>query len=206
MRVLAGACAVCLAGALLSWAPRAAYAHCDTMDGPVVLAAKAALERGDITGVLKWVRPADELEIRRAFERAIVVRAKGAEARELADQYFYETLVRVHRAGEGAAYEGLKPAGTPMEPAVAAADRALESGSVDEVVKHVSSAVEAGIRERFERAKLARQTAEKSVEAGREFVGAYVEFIHYVERLDQSARAAGHEGGHAEAAAAGDGH
>jgi hypothetical protein len=34
--------------------PRIAGAHCDTLDGPVVMTAKAALEKGDVTPVLKW--------------------------------------------------------------------------------------------------------------------------------------------------------
>ena len=90
-------------------------AHCDTMDGPVIAAARVALEKGDVLPVLKWIRPEDEQEIRAAFSRTISVRAGGPEARALADTWFFETLVRVHRAGEGAPYAGLAPAGTPVE-------------------------------------------------------------------------------------------
>ena len=81
-------------------------AHCDTMDGPVVAAARVALEKGDIAPVLKWVKPEREKEIRAAFARTLSVRAGGPEAKELADMYFFETLVRVHRAGEGAPLHG----------------------------------------------------------------------------------------------------
>lgn len=95
------------------------------MDGPVILAARAALEQKDITPVLKWVQKDDEGQIKAAFTRTLAVRAKGPEARDLADQFFFETLVRIHRAGEGAPYTGLKPAGTPVEPAIEAADKAI---------------------------------------------------------------------------------
>ena len=94
--------------ALLSSLPPAAWAHCDSLDGPVILEAKEALYRGDVAPVLKWVRPVDEGEITSAFLRTLAVRAQGDAARELADLYFFETLVRVHRAGEGAPYTGLK--------------------------------------------------------------------------------------------------
>jgi hypothetical protein len=164
-----------------------ASAHCDTMDGPVVAAAKAALDKGDITTVLKWVKPEQEKEIRAAFARTLSVRAGGPEAKELADMYFFETLVRVHRAGEGAPYTGLQPAGTPVEPAINLADRALASGNADSLVKGLTGEAEEGIRARFTRAAVAKKHAEESVAAGRRFVEAYVELTHYVERLERDA-------------------
>ncbi|HET7826503.1 MAG TPA: DUF6448 family protein, partial [Anaeromyxobacter sp.] len=114
-----------LAAVLL--APAGARAHCDTLDGPVVTSARTALETGKLEPVLAWVRPGDEREIRDAFAKTRTVRKGGGEARELADRWFFETLMRVHRAGEGAPFTGLQPAGSP-DPAVAAADRFLASG------------------------------------------------------------------------------
>jgi hypothetical protein len=163
-------------------APECVRAHCDTLDGPVVTDAKAALAAGDVTAVLKWVRPADEPEIRAAFGRAIAARKQGEDAREVADGWFFETVVRVHRAGEGAPYDGLKPAGT-FEPGIAAADRALDEGSVDALVEELTAAVAAGVRERFVRTHAARQNSGASVASGRAYVAAYVEFVHYVEKL-----------------------
>ena len=183
---------------LWSLRPPEAEAHCDTLDGPVAQAAREALEKGDVTPVLKWVKKEQEGEIRAVFAKTLAVRAKGTEARELADTWFIETLVRIHRAGEGAPFTGLKPAGAE-EPVVAASDRALAHGSADELVKHVTEAVTAGIRERFARALEASKHANESVEAGREFVAAYVEYVHYVERLHNDAKSAAHAEGHGEA-------
>ena len=168
-------------------ADRPAHAHCDTADGPVVAAAKVALAKGDVTPVLKWVKPEAEPEIKAAFARALAVRGKGAEAQALADEYFFENLVRIHRAGEGAPYTGILPAGSPVDPAVALADQALASGNVDGLVKALTHHVDEGIRERFARAAAARRQADTSVPAGREFVDAYVEFTHFVERLHTDA-------------------
>jgi hypothetical protein len=162
--------------------PQGVFAHCDTLDGPVVMTAKKALEQADVTPVLKWVKKEYEQEIRTAFQKTLAVRAKGPEAKELADMYFFETLVRLHRAGEGAPYTGLKAAGT-VDPAVVAADKALENGSVDGLVKNITNTVSRGIRERFARTIEKKQHADESIDAGREFVEAYVEFVHYVERL-----------------------
>jgi hypothetical protein len=167
---------------VLGVSPTHVWAHCDTLDGPVVTEAREALEKGDVTPVLKWVKKEREPEIREAFERTLIVRAKGPEGRELADTYFFETLVRVHRAGEGAPYTGLAPAGA-VEPVVAKADQALEKGSVDVLAKKLAGLVDAGVRKRFSRALEARKHAGDSVEAGREYVEAYVEFVHYAEGL-----------------------
>ncbi len=190
--VLAGA----LLGAALLLSPRAS-GHCDTMDGPVIVAAKAALQHNDIGPVLKWVKPDGEAEVKAAFAKTLAVRAKGPEARELADQYFFETLVRVHRAGEGAPFTGLKPAGTPLELPIREADTALETGSVDELVKLVTEKAATGIRQRFSEVREKKAHAEHNVAAGREFVAAYVEYVHYVEGLHQVAQAGGAH--HAEA-------
>ncbi len=175
-----------LALALALAGPRPARAHCDTVDGPVVAAARSALSRGDLTPVLKWIPASSEPAIRAAFSRTLKVRGAGAEARELADTWFFETVVRVHRAGEGEPYTGLKPAGTPLDPAVAAADAALEKGSRDELVRELTDEIAARIRQRFTRAAQARKSADTSVAAGREYVAAYVDLMHYLEQLDQA--------------------
>jgi len=167
-------------------------AHCDTMDGPVVKTAQAALEKGNVTPVLKWVKPAQEAEVRAAFQKAVTVRGLGQEAKDLADKYFFETLVRLHREGEGAPYTGLKPAGA-VEPVVAASDKALDAGSVEELTREITQLVAEGIRHRFTETLEKKKHADHNVAAGREFVEAYVEFTHYVERLHNDATGpAGH--------------
>ena len=106
-----------------------AIGHCDGIDGPVVTLARKALEAGRVNLVLPWVRQEDEPEIRHAFEHALAVRQLGPKARSLADHHFFETLVRVHRAGEGAAYTGLKPAGLDEGPVIPVAEKAIAAGS-----------------------------------------------------------------------------
>lgn len=176
--------------ALVLAVPVPARAHCDTLSGPVVAAARVALQKGDVTPVLKWVKPESEAEVRSAFARALTVRKTGPEARDLADLYFFETLVRLHRAGEGAPYTGLKPADTKLEPSVEAADQALDRGSADAVIKLVTAHVADGIRERYVRAAETKRHSDEGVDQGRAFVAAYVEFVHYVENLDLASAAA----------------
>ena len=184
IRMLFALFAVIWIAALLS-AP--AYAHCDGMDGPVVKAVQSALAKGDVNLVLIWVRKDDEAEIRRAFDRAVDVRKLGPQARDLADTYFFETLVRIHRAGEGASFTGLKPAGRDLGPAIPAADQALKSGDVAPLTNLLVERMRSGLSERYKQAMAANNFRAQDIDAGREYVERYVTFIHYVEGMFESA-------------------
>jgi hypothetical protein len=173
------------------FAPRLVFAHCDGLDGPVVKAAQQALETGNINPALIWVREKEEGEIRKAFQKTLAVRALGPQAEELADRYFFETLVRLHRAGEGEPYTGLKPAGRDLGPAIPAADHALESGKLEPLLKIATEALQTGIREKFKEAAAKKNFKPDDIEAGREYVEAYVLFLSYVERVYEAATSSG---------------
>ena len=160
---------------------RSASAHCDTTRGPVVTAARAALEAGDPDLVLHWVRPEDQPVVRAAFQHTLTVRALGPEAQALADRYFFETLVRLHRAGEGAPYTGLTDA--DPDPIIVATDRALESGSAEALERELIDAVRHGLAERFAAAQASRGFRAGDIAAGRTFVAAYVPLTHWVEAV-----------------------
>lgn len=174
------------------FAPRIVDAHCDTIDGPVVTAARKALESGNVNLVLVWVQKKDEAEIRKAFEKTLAVRKQSAEAKELADMYFFETLVRMHRAGEGAPYTGLKPAGRDLGPAIPAGDKALETGAIEPVEKLLADLMKDGLHEHFHQAIAKKKYDKDNVEAGREYIEAYVSYIHYVEGMYEAAKSAAH--------------
>src|SRR5512132_4531620 len=160
-----------------------AMTHCDTLDGPVVTLARQALDKGDVKIILPWVSAKNEGEIRKAFDLTVAVRGKGEKEQELADMYFFETLVRIHREGEGAPYTGLKPAGLVLGPVIPAADKALESGDPGPLVKLVNGKIHEGIHKYYMEAKERKAHAGDSVEAGRAYVQAYVPYLHFVERL-----------------------
>jgi hypothetical protein len=164
-----------------------AHAHCDGMDGPVVKAAQAALDKDDVDFVLIWVRKNDEAEIRRAFDRTVSVRKLSPQAKELADTYFFETLVRIHRAGEGAPFTGLKPAGRDLGPAIPAADQALKSGDFTPLTNLLIDQMRTGLLERHKQAMAAKNFKIQDIDAGREYVERYVTFIHYIEGMYEAA-------------------
>jgi len=173
--------------------PNNLFAHCDGMDGPVITAAKKALETGDVNFVLIWVSKKDESEIRKSFQKTLAVRKLNPEAKELADMYFFETLVRIHRAGEGEPYTGIIPAGRDLGPAIPAADKAIADGQLEPLYKILTDKIHEGLHEKFKGVIKKKNFKKDDVGAGREFVEAYVPFLHYVEALyDAAAKGGGH--------------
>jgi hypothetical protein len=165
-----------------------ADAHCDTLAGPVVSAARQALDSGNVKLVLVWVQQTDEPEIRRLFDKVRAARAAGGDASELADRLFFETLVRLHRAREGAEYKGLKPIAT-LEPSVVAVDRSIANGRLVSVSKLISVHTDQVLREQFEALMAKKPHDPDDIVAGRAYAKAYVEFVHYVDRLYEAAEA-----------------
>ena len=185
---------ICVAAfvGLALFVPARAGAHCDGLDGPVVKAAEHALETHNPAFALIWVQAKDEPEIRTAFDHTLKVRALGPDAKALADRYFFETLVRVHRAGEGAPYTGLKPAGRDLGPAIPAADKALETAAVEPLLAMFTSVIQERVRAHFREALAAKAYDPADLAAGRRYAQTYVEFIHFVERLYESATTSAH--------------
>lgn len=197
------AVAVGVAAALNLALVATASAHCDSMDGPVIGEAQEALRDGNVTPLLKWVPADDESAIKRAFGEARKVRDLGPDARRIADRHFFETLVKIHRASEGAPFTGIKPAGG-IEPSVMAADAALENGDIDTLVANITATIETGIRDRYEAARTARAIADQSVGHGREFVASYVQYVHFVENIHAASMAGETHAHDARSAAAAD--
>jgi hypothetical protein len=156
-------------------------AHCDTMDGPVVKDAKSALEQNNVSYVLKWVQPNDEKELREVFQQTLKVRKLNADAKDLADKYFFETLVRLHRSGEGVPYTGLKPSGTPIDEKILAADKSIEKGDLSPLAAVVPKEMMPELERRFKKVMSLRNFDVNNVEAGRRYVESYVGFFKFAE-------------------------
>jgi hypothetical protein len=180
-----------LAAGLL-FGSQGAQAHCDSVDGPVAKAALAALETGNVNLALPYAPATAEGEIKAAFAQSLKVRGLGPKAKALADRSFIETAVRLHRAGEGAAYAGLKPAGIDHGPAIPAAERAVETRSLAPVKALLVEELEHGLHARLAHVQEAQKEGlkepqtTKDVPAARKRVSAELEFVTYVEGLRQA--------------------
>ena len=154
------------------------------MDGPVVKAAEKALRTGNLNHVLIWVQARNEPEIRKLFVQARKVRVLGPDAAQLADTYFYETVVRVHRAGEGEPYTGLKPSGTEATRIFFDVDNAIASNSVEKLLSRFPANERADLNTKFRDVVTKKGFNVNDVKAGREYVASYVAFLHWVEKLE----------------------
>lgn len=210
-KILVTALSLLLAAGTLFALPRPALAHCDNVNGPVVTAARHALEAGDVAHILPYVKAGSEAELKAAFDHALAVRKLGAEAKSLADTFFFETAVRLHRQGEGAAYTGLKYE-DDYGPALHAAEESLVTGDLTDVEAVLTAAVREGLEERYHALLEAREHAalDGSVEANRERAEAELLYEIYVHEVYLAATGAaphgeggqtgGHEHGGGEAA------
>jgi len=163
---------------------RTASAHCDTEDGPAVTDGRRALETGNVNIALKWVHQDQEKEVRDAFTRAVAVRDLSPEARDVAHRYFLDVLIRVHRAGEGAGFDGIKPNGAHVPPQVVAADEALSLGRIDPLRGLVEHERWDELERRFDQAVALKGFDVEDLAAAREYIEAYVSFFKYAEGHD----------------------
>ena len=172
--------------------------HCDSMDGPVVTAARDALDAARVELVLPYVPEAGEAEVRRAFDAVSSARQQGPAAREVADLHFYETVVRIHRAGEGAPYTGLKPAGLDVGPVIPVAERAIATGSAEELIGLLCRSIESEATRRVARVVELGRRANGDVAANREYVEAMLGLQVWAHKLHQCVASSPHEAhGHA---------
>jgi hypothetical protein len=170
--------------------------HCDTLDGPVVKAATRALEAKDSSLVLPYVPRAAEEEVEQSFARAVQLRGKSEEARELADRYFFETVVRLHRAGEGEPFTGLKPAGLDPGPVIPIAERAIETGSPDDLIRVLCETVEQRVTSQLQTVIDLKGRANGDVGVNREYVSAMLGLQVWAHKLHECAESAPHEAHH----------
>lgn len=169
--------------------------HCDTRDGPVVKAAQKALGTGNLNYVLIWVPPESEKELRGVFEKTLRARKAGKDAQEVADDWFFETAIRLHRAGEGAPYTGMKPAGLSEGPVVPLAEKAIETGDPKATIDLIKKTVEEELHSRFRQVMEKKKYDIDDVPAGREYIEAFIGWVVYSHHLLMSVMGGDHHGG-----------
>lgn len=169
-----------------------ASAHCDSYDGPALIDAARALETNNVDLVLKWINTDMEAEVVPLFHKTYSLKNGDREVYEIVKKHFYETLIRLHREMEGAPFTGLKAAGTTA-PITVMSDKALQTGDFDSLLKALNKHVNAQLQEKYEKVAALYKVKDNSVEEGRQYVAAYVDYTHSVEAVHDILAG---EGGH----------
>jgi len=158
-----------------------ANAHCDTMDGPTVIDGQKSMKENNINYALKWVQPNFEKELKEAFNLSMKVKDLSPESKQIAEKYFFGELVRIHRQGEDAPYTGVKPAGTTIDKKVLAADKSIEIGNLSNLENLIEKDKKAELKKRFDQVIALKNFDINNVDAGREYIEAYVKFFKFAE-------------------------
>jgi hypothetical protein len=174
--------------------PENSNAHCDSFDGPVIQEALHAIETGRVDPLLKWVDANDEKEIISLFDKTVALKSGDPEVFKIVKKHFLETLVRIHRESEGAPFTGLKPAGS-VTPVVKMADQSIENGDVKTLSEKLMAHLQKEVQTKFAHLQETERKKDQSVEEGRKYVAAYVEYTHFLEAVHDVIAG---KGGHAE--------
>lgn len=158
------------------------YAHCDSYDGPVIKEALTALKTNNVNLILKWIYPEQEQEITSLFKKTIQLKKGDQEVYAIVEKHFLETLVRLHRETEGEPYTGLKPLGS-VTPIIKMADQSLEKNNITVLSSELTAHIEQVVKEKYEKAMQLSKTKDESVQKGREYVAAYVDYTHTLEGI-----------------------
>ncbi len=164
-------------------APTMTFAHCDTMDGPVITAAKKSIETKNPNYFLIWVQEKDEAKILEEFKNVLEERVKNPSNAESIDTTFFGSLVKIHREGEGATYTGIKPAGDFGSPLIPLVDEAIDSGSSEKLEALFPEALRVQVVDRFQEVIGKKNYPLENVPAGRDYVESYIVFFHWALNL-----------------------
>ena len=149
--------------------------------------AQKALNKDKVEIAFKWVKKDREPEIAEAFNRAVKERKANPTTREATDKIFFETLGRVHCEGENFPFLGKSPSGSKVHPVRQAIDRSLSTDEADDLTKMINEEVSKGIHDRFDKVRQFESGQEDNVDAARQYVDAYVDYVDYVEKVHQDA-------------------
>lgn len=110
----------------------------------------------------------------------------------MAERLFFETVVRLHRQGEGAAFTGLKPAGLDVGPVIPLAEEAVETGSPEDLTTFLGAVLTDELHRRLTAVSELGDARNGSVERERQWVSAMLGFQVYSHHLFQALESPAH--------------
>ena len=158
----------------------------DITKGLVMDAAKMALDTGNVNYVLIWVPEASENKLKNLFDKTVCEHRDRKDVQDIALDWYFETVSRLHRSRKRVLYTFMKPDGLDESQIFQKVERAIEIGDVEELIGDIPYTKEGDLRQRFRHVMDKRNYDVNNIAAGRAYVSAFIDFIIYVHNLSTS--------------------
>jgi hypothetical protein len=157
-------------------------------NGPVMRAAKMALETGNADHILIWVPEESENTLKNLLEKTCCERTTQRKARNHSIEWYLQTINRLHS-------EYYRPhdlnisTKTPEErKTILLVERACETGNFDEIATVMQITSDEEIRQRFNDVLNKSNYDMDNIAAGRAYVSAFTDFIACINSLRSGSR------------------
>jgi len=152
-------------------------------NGPVIIAAKKALETGNPNYVLIWVPEESENTLKNLLEKTFCERSTRKNIQNRGIDWYFESVNRLHFTCRWPHCPGMTSDGSDMKMIVSMVERAFETGNCEEICGVLPIAHTAEVKLRFHNVMNKRNYTVDDIAAGRAYVSAFIAFIAYLHNL-----------------------
>lgn len=155
----------------------------DSHNGPMMIAAKRALETGKAHHILIWIPEKSENTLKNLLEKVCCKRRIQADGHDRIVDWYFETISRFHSGYYGPHNLNISTK-TPEEKSIIfLVESACESGNFEEITTVIRDTPTGEMRQRFDDVMKKRNYCEENIAAGRVYVSVFTYFIAFVNNL-----------------------
>jgi hypothetical protein len=154
----------------------------DEMQGPVVKAAKMALETGNVNYILIWLPEESENTLKNLLEKTCCTRSSRMNMKNRAYDWYFEMVNRFFNIGRPRDNLTIR-GGLAEKPLDLKVDKAIESGNFEEIRDIIPVTHEADAKQRFLHVMNMRNYPVNNIAEGRAYVSAFFDFNRYMHDL-----------------------
>jgi hypothetical protein len=152
-------------------------------DGPVISAAKRALETGNAHYILIWIPEESENTVKNLLEKAYCERYTQKNAYNHIVDWYFETINHLHSVHYGPYNLTISTKAPEEKTIIFLVERTCESGNFEEITTVIQDTPSGEMRQRFNDVMKKRNYGVENIAAGRVYVSAFTDFIAFVNNL-----------------------
>lgn len=151
-------------------------------NGPVMSAAKKALETGKAHHILIWIPEASENTLKNLLEKACCERRIQTDGYDHIIDWYFATVRRFHSVGYGPRNLNISLKTLEEKTIISLVERACESGNFEEIAMVIPDIPAGELRQQFNDVMKKRNYDVENIAAGRVYVSEFTDFIAFVNR------------------------